>query len=64
MAGACPGTAMVGAPAFAHEATVFTLRTAESDTDTRFRYDNEVLVLALEKTVKKYGPYTLRCARR
>ncbi len=46
--------------AFAGESTVFTMHGAESDTDRRFEFDNEVLALALEKTVKKYGPYTLR----
>ena len=39
--------------------TIFTYRSAESDLDARYDYDLSLLTLALDKTVKQYGPYTL-----
>lgn len=44
---------------FAKSETVFTYRTPESSADQRYKYDTEVLQLALEKTKAKYGPYKL-----
>lgn len=41
---------------------VVTLRGAESAEDTRYRYDNALIRLALDKTVDSDGPYALRMA--
>lgn len=39
--------------------TIFTYHKKQSKDDKRFGYDNELLKLSLEKTIKKYGPYKL-----
>lgn len=39
--------------------TIFTYQAKESATDTRREYNRELLRLALEKTLSKYGPYKL-----
>lgn len=44
-------------PMFAQ--TVFTYRAPESDMDTRYDYDRELLQLALDKTVDDFGQYKL-----
>lgn len=41
------------------EVTTFTYRSPESPTDRRYEYDTAVLMLALEKTKAKWGPYKL-----
>ena len=40
--------------------TTFTYVAGESANDPRYAYDQALLKLALEKTVEKYGPYTLQ----
>jgi len=42
--------------------TVFTYRSPESSSDTRYDYDNALLKLALDKTVNNYGEYILRAS--
>jgi len=39
--------------------TVFTYRSAESELDRRYDYEQDLLELALEKTVDEYGPYEM-----
>ncbi len=39
--------------------TIFTYRSNESQTDIRREYSKAVLALALDKTVRQYGPYRL-----
>ncbi|MCF7803683.1 MAG: transporter substrate-binding domain-containing protein [Candidatus Marinimicrobia bacterium] len=42
--------------------TVFTYRSAESAGDSRYDYDQDLLKLALDKTVDDYGEYTLKAS--
>lgn len=44
---------------YSHAATIFTYQAPESKTDKRRDYIRDLLNLALEKTVAKYGPYKL-----
>ena len=39
--------------------TIFTYRASENAKDIRFKYDRALMELALEKTIKSYGPYRL-----
>lgn len=50
---------VLAVPTCLAQGSTFTYRTAESPTDTRYHYDRIVLQLALDKTVPKYGAYTL-----
>lgn len=43
---------------FAQE--VFTLRSPEGQYDTRYNFDNELIELALQATIKDFGPYTIK----
>ena len=38
----------------------YTIRVGESKLDRRYDYDNKLIKLALEKTIKEYGPYKIK----
>jgi len=42
-----------------YASSLFTYRAPESDADTRYDYDNQLLALALEKTKDEYGDFEL-----
>lgn len=45
------------------EPMLITYRAPESHTDKRYDYDNQLLKLALDKTIEEYGPYKLQASK-
>lgn len=53
-------TPLTTRPSLAQEPFILTSRSGETEQDIRYRYDNTLLKLALDKTVATDGPYLLR----